>query len=696
MFPISFLFILCILLVPAQKHIENDYLFASFDETNGRISAINSKTYNQQFTINGDDFNISLNISNKIYVLSSSNTSQNWAINVNSFNNSLIQIQYECEIHSNKFKLTTQYTLQSEWNFISKTIMIESSITQFQIQSISNIFHKITTSTNMTSYHIAIDHMLGGKQIALFVRYENNYGFFQLISNPFTKYSFNQNNNDQICIYNPYEYFTYKQINNSTYYKTDNILFGIYKLTKYQIVTNAEYIKHTFTKNKVWLHPSLKGTILSTNMNPQSINKEYSSSTYTNLAERNLISNIQETFLMDMQIRKNYGAIRINVGWDENDYQLNFGTNTTDINTYNRIFKRNKQYNIKHETMAAYNPLQGQHNRAFLGWEPVLWFSEGENVRLLTWNPIFENNTLPLEIKNIINAADKYNIKLNAYIYPILPLLNPFCNTTDWLFVSNNKSYATLANIEYQNYLMQLLLAFCNATNCGGFNWDMVYFMDPNCMNEYSQYKGWMRVIEYLREIIPNIVMDHRQMNRDYGVWYQLAGSYAEPLARDENPETYGIFIPNLHTDNIAADYMRRQTWIYYQSQYQSVYRIPGFIHHQTERNLPNNSLTWQPIYMRDFDILGSIFSMIANIGYASQNMIFAMIPARDEQEFNKMPETQINFVNYWLNFSNIYINYLKYTKPILSMPTSKPLSVDGTSSINSFQPYNDTGFIFL
>ena len=37
-------------------------------------------------------------------------------------------------------------------------------------------------------------------------------------------------------------------------------------------------------------------------------------------------------------------------------------------------------------------------------------------------------------------------------------------------------------------------------------------------------------------------VMDHRQTNHMWGPWYQMAGSYAEPLAGDENPETYGSY----------------------------------------------------------------------------------------------------------------------------------------------------------
>lgn len=52
-------------------------------------------------------------------------------------------------------------------------------------------------------------------------------------------------------------------------------------------------------------------------------------------------------------------------------------------------------------------------------------------------------------------------------------------------------------------------------------------------------------------------VMDHRQTAHIWGPWYQLAGSYLEPIAGDENPETYGVPIASLHTDHVAADNTR-------------------------------------------------------------------------------------------------------------------------------------------
>ena len=151
--------------------------------------------------------------------------------------------------------------------------------------------------------------------------------------------------------------------------------------------------------------------------------------------------------------------------------------------------------------------------------------------------------------------------------------------------------------------------------------------------------------------------------------------------------------IPKLHTDHIATDFMRRQNYIYYQSQYESSFRVPGFINHQTERG---GAPTWTPHYERDFDIIGTVYSTVANVGFAGMNMVFAMIPGRDEEEFTKMPDKAIGFTKYWLNFTDIYgFNYLRYTRPILQMPNTVRDSIDGTTAINS-KTMNDTGFIFL
>ena len=59
----------------------------------------------------------------------------------------------------------------------------------------------------------------------------------------------------------------------------------------------------------------------------------------------------------------------------------------------------------------------------------------------------------------------------------------------------------------------------------------------------YGQWRAWMAILAHLRTQFPDMVMDHRQTAHIWGPWYHLAGSYAEPIAGDENPETYGALI---------------------------------------------------------------------------------------------------------------------------------------------------------
>ena len=79
-----------------------------------------------------------------------------------------------------------------------------------------------------------------------------------------------------------------------------------------------------------------------------------------------------------------------------------------------------------------------------------------------------------------------------------------------------------------------------------------------------------------------------------------------QPIAGDENPETYGVPIASLHTDHVAADNTRRINYIYvplfelsmcqlcqmWQANGQLIppSRIPGFIFHQTERTADNGT----------------------------------------------------------------------------------------------------------
>lgn len=132
---------------------------------------------------------------------------------------------------------------------------------------------------------------------------------------------------------------------------------------------------------------------------------------------------------------------------------------------------------------------------------------------------------------------------------------------------------------------METLIAFKGKSGAAGFSWDHDIFTDPDASDKkYAQFKAWQRILATLRKQWPDIIMDHRQQADQYGPFYQLTGSYNEPLGSDENPETFGVPFPTLHTDHVYADQVRIVNSIYATQQLIPAIRMPGFLFHQIER----------------------------------------------------------------------------------------------------------------
>lgn len=80
--------------------------------------------------------------------------------------------------------------------------------------------------------------------------------------------------------------------------------------------------------------------------------------------------------------------------------------------------------------------------------------------------------------------------------------------------------------------------------------------------------------------------VDNRQANHQWGPWMWAAGSYAEPLQSDEQPESWESVVPEPKADRASADHLRRMGWLYSQTQFCPPSAMPGFAHHQTDRLL--------------------------------------------------------------------------------------------------------------
>ena len=143
-------------------------------------------------------------------------------------------------------------------------------------------------------------------------------------------------------------------------------------------------------------------------------------------------------------------------------------------------------------------------------------------------------------------------------------------------------------------------------------------------------------------------------------------------------------------TDHVAADTMRHVNFHYSQAMLMPPSRIPGFIYHQTERTFRNGTT---PCYggapgaredyrcfdanTRDFDLLGHRYSLLSTVGTAGLNLAFAMLPARDRDEFEKLPQSERAFVRDWVDFADANTRFLRRTAPIASLgPPTRGLIV--------------------
>eukprot|EP01123_Difflugia_compressa_P010137 TRINITY_DN362_c0_g1_i3.p1 TRINITY_DN362_c0_g1~~TRINITY_DN362_c0_g1_i3.p1 ORF type:complete len:931 (+),score=150.14 TRINITY_DN362_c0_g1_i3:353-2794(+) len=467
--------------------------------------------------------------------------------------------------------------------------------------------------------------------IGVFMRTVDGLGLFTLIENPF--FQVNIVADDISLFYLPFVNGTYDQ-----WVGTDMAFIGTYKLAK-NWVPNSQ-------------------------INP---------------AERDAFAALIEKFLINPPVTE---SNKVHVAWDVSDYQMDVVT-ANGREQYFRIIDRLAEFGVHHVVTSQSNTAVGVRENAtdLWGWESTLWLSLGEKIREGYWYP---GDPIPPTVQVMLDYAKSKGVYWMAYVYPILA----FTASNEWLLNENGREFATLANVDFQEWLLKTMILFQEQLGLGGYAFDYTFFWDPY-NTEYSQWKGWMNVVRGLRQLKPDMKIDNRQEAHCYGPWYMLHGSYSEPLASDENPETYAIIIPDLSTDRVAALQMRSVNFWYRQEMLLPMDIIPGFTFHQQERYFANYSLPWTDWLTRDFDYLGYQYSLISNIATAGINIVFTFLPARDQEEFDKLPAKDVEFIQQWLNFTDENIAYLKNTIPILGTPGRN--NIDGNSAF-----LDNEGFMFL
>ena len=93
-----------------------------------------------------------------------------------------------------------------------------------------------------------------------------------------------------------------------------------------------------------------------------------------------------------------------------------------------------------------------------------------------------------------------------------------------------------------------------------------------------------------------------------------------------------------------------------------------------------------------DFDYLGYKYSLLSSIATAGLNNVVCMIPARDEEEFERFPKNDLEFIKGWLQWTDDHQQHLRRTTVIAGTGSPSPFAVDGTAAFAE----DSQGFIFL
>jgi len=455
--------------------------------------------------------------------------------------------------------------------------------------------------------------------------------------------------------------------------------------------------------------------------------------TGVDLGERDAFTACVENFLLDLESRK-AGAVRLQVAWDSNDYQMDMAKEADRVE-YKRLVTRNAQLGIKNVIFGPRNTdvaSRWDHTDNWW-WEEILWFQMGIGIRNGSWVP--SKDDVPPSVQSMLDFFKEQKVDPIAYVYPTLAWQGD--GQEEWLYINPSRDTnplnmrATLASPKLQDYLIDTMVKFLDATGGKGFAWDYGIQGDPTQTNMYAEVHGWRRVLKALRAAKPDMVMDHRQIAHHFGPWYNLAGSYSEPIAGDENPESYGATLASLSTDHILADNLRLTNYRY-RLQLLPNDRVPGFMFHQTERHFNNGTgedtpgkpgdkhdssgaALWRPDPMpdpktgnysgntysncvmamdwhtRDFDFLGYRYSVLSTVGTAGRNLVLGNIPARNLEEFEHFPQADITWMRKWFDFVDTHADAIKKTMPLLGYEWPRLGHVDGTVAT-----YENAGFIFL
>jgi hypothetical protein len=642
-----------------KAELRNNYITAEFDGR-GLISVV-SRSSNEVVHLTHDEFSISIDDDR----LDSSRIGPE----VKPGPENTVTYRYSFR----GYAINVIYELRPSWRFVTKQLqVVQAPRSTYLVHIVEpsrlEVLEAISSLFTPGTYEPQLGHpdesrkSLSTQDFGAFLRLSNADGLMLLAQNPFLEIS--RRGQSVSLSYKP----EMEWQSSWGLFSSDLTCIGPYKITGRRIPSKM---------------------VLEWEVPPSSV-----SSDGADEGEIHAFTDCVDTFLLHPSPK----PISVEVGWTLNDYQINVATPEGRAE-YKGILDMSSDLGLRSLLYAPsnYELAQIKDDADDWHWEHVLWLGLGQKIREGNWDP--ETGPLPASITEMLDYAKSKRIGLLAYVYPSLP----FSQNHAWLVTDpkkpGKKTFATLASRQFQDFLIQQLLAFKRRTGIVGYSFDYTFLKLPGS-SSYAQWHGWRRVLEALRTYDPEIVIDGRQTYQMYGPWTWLGGTYPHPTGQDEQPESFTPY-PDLHFDRVSADRTRFVNYWYRNYQFAPAEIIPGYMTHQTERNIniPPDAVSGghpqraEQVYTEvrdpDWDYLGYRYSVISSIGTGGWNNVMDMIPVRNPEEFRHFSSADKAWIRRWLEWTEQNAELLRHTRTILSQPAIG--KVDGTSAV-----IRDHGYIFL
>ena len=638
--------------VEAADHsitLDNDFLTVSLDATG--IRKIHDKQIDRTVDLSRDQFSLAVNG----YTIESSSIRPT----VTQEKDTTVAYVY-C---SGDYTVKVVYELKTGWRFVSKQLCLTGprekelfieKIKPFDGQLTHTIAEPVRLTGDRYGVSLRLPDAPGGESAA--------WGCFLLVQNPHTR-----TETDESSVTLAYEpKMKWKPAHGP--FRSDRMCIGTFKLTG-----------NTFRADTMpeWRYI-------------QDPDKFLAEGDRIDWAEIEAVTDCARTFLLEERTK----SVRVHIGWCENDYQIDFGTDEGKVE-YRRIIDQAAAmgcqyvlYTPSHSTLA---PLE--ECRDAWRWESNLMLNLGQKFRKGEWVP--GRDAIPTDIKEVLGYAKSKNIKLLAYAYPSLPYMqNP--EWTEWL-TKQGKTPSNYLTVDtglrsFQDWYVDSLVAFCNATGCAGYSFDhwwTAYKADLGDVSSvYQQWYGCRRILENLRQRMPDVIMDGRQQYHHFGTWTWLSGTYPHPMMSDEQPGSFNAIV-DLSTERVNGARQRFIAWRLMTQDFCPIEILPGFITHQTQRSDADRVMRRDRYRVRDWDTLGWKYNLISSVATAPFNHVVNYIPARDSNEFKSFSKEDKAFFRHWLDFTDKNMDVMRHVRPIIGQPMIG--RCDGTAAIK-----DDRGFIFL